>query len=58
MQHGHILKKIILYWGGHFWPQRHNSNKLGRGSQGDATYQMPCGFRQEKIFSCLPIKPT
>ena len=22
---------------GHFWPRRHNLNKLGRGSQDDAT---------------------
>ena len=22
----------------HFWPQGHNLNKLGRGSQGDASY--------------------
>ena len=24
----------------HFWPHGHNLNKLGRGSQGDATYQL------------------
>ena len=25
---------------GHFWPQVHNLNKLGRGPLGDATYQI------------------
>ena len=25
---------------GHFWPQGHNLNELGRGPQGDATYQI------------------
>ena len=25
---------------GHFWPQGYNLNKLGRGSLGDATYQI------------------
>ena len=25
---------------GHFWPQEHNLNKFGRGSLGDATYQI------------------
>ena len=25
-------------------------NKLGRGPQGDATYQMPCDFRREDCF--------
>ena len=25
---------------GHFWPQGHNLNKLGRGPLGDATYQI------------------
>ena len=25
---------------GHFWPQKHNLNKLGRGPQGDATNQI------------------
>ena len=25
---------------GHFWPQGHNLNKLVRGPQGDATYQI------------------
>ena len=50
MQHDHILKKLNLFGGGggggEFWLQGHNLNKLGRSSQGDATYQMPCGFRQ------------
>ena len=55
MQHGHILKKLILYGGwGYFWPQGHNLNKLGRAPQGDATFKhqdsRPCGFRQEDFF--------
>ena len=25
---------------GHFWPEGHNLDKLGRGLQGDATYQI------------------
>ena len=25
-------------WRGHFWPQGHNLNKLGRSPQGDDTY--------------------
>ena len=34
---------------GHFCPQGHNLNKLGRGPLGDATNQTlrPCGFRQK-----------
>ena len=27
-------------WVGPFWPQGYNLNKLGRGSQGDASYQI------------------
>ena len=25
---------------GHFWPQDYNLNKLGKGQQGDVTYQI------------------
>ena len=40
---------------GHFWPQGHNLNKLGRGQLGDVihtNYQdsRPNGFRQEDFF--------
>ena len=46
-----------------FWPilaPGHYLNKLGRGSLGDATYQIyqgfrPCGFREE-VFSCFTIQ--
>ena len=43
--------------GGHFWRQGYDLNKLGRGSQGDASYQIsrPCGFRQEDFIMVLPI---
>ena len=34
------VKRVTLGWG-HFWPQVHNLNKLGRGPPGDATYQIP-----------------
>ena len=46
--------KNVTPGAGHFWPEGHNLNKLGRGLLGDATYQyqgsMPCGFRQENYF--------
>ena len=32
--------KHVTPWAGSFWPQRHNLNKLVRGPQGDATYQI------------------
>ena len=32
--------KHVTPWGGHFWPQGYNLNKLGRGLLGDATYQI------------------
>ena len=40
---------------GHFWPQWHNLNKIGRGPLGDAihtNYQnsRPYGFRPEDFF--------
>ena len=59
MQHDHILKKLILYCEGHFWPQGRNLNKFGRVPQGDLhiKYQdsRPCGIRQEDflMFSYL-----
>ena len=37
------VKHVILGWG-HFWPQGLNLNKLGRGSLGDATYQISSFF--------------
>ena len=67
MQHDHILIKLILYKPmlhmrqGHFWPQGHNLDRIGRGPLGDATYQyqgsMPCGFRQEDFFMVSLYKP-
>ena len=33
------VKHVTPRWG-HFLPQTHNLNKLGRGPLGDATYQM------------------
>ena len=46
---------------GHFWPQGHNLNKLGRGPLGDAihtNYQdfSLNGFRQEDFFMFSPCK--
>ena len=43
---------------GHFWPQGHNLNKLGRGPLGDAIHtnhqdSRPYGFRQEDFFMFL-----
>ena len=32
--------KHVTPWAGHFWPKGYNLNKLGRGPQGDATYQI------------------
>ena len=31
---------LIFLGRANFWPQGHNSNKLGRGPLGDATYQI------------------
>ena len=42
---------------GHFWPHGHNLhnlNKLGRGSLGDANYQILV-VSDMKILSCFPI---
>ena len=39
---------------GHFWPQGHNLNKLGRSQVCDATYQISIVIFDKKIFSCFP----
>ena len=42
---------------GHFWPQGHNLNKLGRGPLGDATYHissLTLMVSEKKIFQCFP----
>ena len=41
-----IVQKPYPGWG-HFRPQGHNLNKLGRGPLDDATYHRPCDSRQE-----------
>ena len=52
------LCKICYPWGWDILAQGHNLNKLGRGSLGDATYQISrlrlYGFRQE-IFSMFSL---
>ena len=53
-----ILKKLILYWGcGIFGTGGITKINWVEGPQGDATYQRPCGFRQEDFFLCIPIWP-
>ena len=43
---------------GHFWPQGHNLNKLVRGLQGDATYQISklyaLWFQTRRLFYVSP----
>ena len=43
----------------HFWPKRHNLNKLGRGLLGDATYQIlrlySLWFQTRPLFHGFPI---
>ena len=45
--------------GGHFWPHGHNLKKLGRGLQGDATYQnikaLGLMVTDKGIFSCFSL---
>ena len=45
---------------GHFWPQGHNLNKLGRGALDDATHQIsrPCGFRDFFKFPYISLCKT
>ena len=44
---------------GPFWPLGHNWNKLGRGPQGDATYQilkaLGLTVSDNKIISCFSL---
>ena len=44
-------------WGlGHFWPQGYNLNKIGKGSQGDATYKaLGLVVSDKKIFSWFSL---
>ena len=46
MQHDHILKKLHFILGGHFGPR---GIKV-EDPQGDATYQRPCGYKQDDVF--------
>ena len=56
----YVYVKHVTPGVGPFWPQGYNLNKLVRGPQGDATYQIsklasrPYGFRQEDFFYVSP----
>ena len=47
----------VIPWQGHFWPQGHNLNKLGRGPLGDATYKISrlyALWAQTRFFHVFP----
>ena len=49
-------KPMLNMWP-YFWPQGHSLNKLGRDRQGDASYQILRGFREEDFFMFSKYKP-
>ena len=46
--------QLVTPWQGQSWPQKHHMKKLGRGSQGDAAYQIsklyPFQFQRRRIL--------
>ena len=51
--------KHVTHGAGQFWPQGYNLNKLGRGSLGDASYQISrlyaLWFQTRRFFMVFPI---